>query len=97
MQPSIPYTPPPPIVSYIVRVNGEEPQEFAAAPSASKLVADNIAVGYPSTVAFHNANSVDVVRSNFERRIDGWLRQVGYTSGFKVTLTTVGAIYEPPF
>jgi hypothetical protein len=97
MQSSIPYTPPPPLVTYIVSVNGEEPQEFATAPKASKLVADNLAVGYPSTIAFHNATSVDVVRSNFEKRIDGWLRQVGYTSGFRVTATTIGAIYEPPF
>jgi hypothetical protein len=84
-------------VAYIVSVNGEEPEEFATAPKASKLVADNLAVGYSSVVEFRNAKSIDIVRSNFESRINGWLRQVGYTAGFTAKPTATGAVYEPPF
>jgi hypothetical protein len=64
MQPSAPFTPPPPTVSYLVSVNGEGAQEFLAAPNASKLVADNLAVGYPSVVAFRNAKSIELFYVN---------------------------------
>jgi hypothetical protein len=97
MQPSAPFTPPPPTVSYLVSVNGEGAQEFLAAPNASKLVADNLAVGYPSVVAFRNAKSIETVLSKFNERIDGWLRQVGHTAGFRVTPTATGAEFSPPY
>jgi hypothetical protein len=95
MNTTLPYTPPPPTVSYIVRINGEEAEHHITAAKASKLVADNLAVGYPSQVLFQDATSVETVRDNFNRRIDGWLLQVHHTSGFHCQPTASGAIYSP--
>jgi hypothetical protein len=50
--------------------------------NASKKVADNIFGGGDADVRFEHVVDIDKVRSNFEERIGGWLRQVGYTGDF---------------
>jgi hypothetical protein len=79
---SMPLVPPLKTVSYRVRINSEEWEEFLTSPRASKKVADNIFAGNEAEVVFENAQSVDLVRSNFIRHIQEWLLQLGYDGPF---------------
>ena len=90
----MPFTPPPPTVTYRVRINSEDWEEYGTPVNSSKYVADNIACGHQALVEFRNAKSVQLVRANFNKRVDGWLRQVGHTSGFVVEPNETGAYYR---
>jgi hypothetical protein len=91
---SQPYTPPPPSVIYHVQINSEEPVQYQTPINSSKYVADNICVGYSAQVTFENANSIEMVRKKFNKRIEDWLRQVGHTAGFCCEPTATGANYR---
>lgn len=90
----MPYTPPPATVSYRVRINLNDWNEYLSAPRASKFVADNIKYGHHAEVVFVNAQSIQIVRSNFNDKIDEWLRQLDHTDGFHWEPTDLGAHYR---
>lgn len=91
---SMPFTPPPATVTYRVRINSEDWEEYKTPVNSSKFVADNIKYGNEALVEFRNAASVQVVLNNFNKRIDAWLRQLGHTSGFVWTPTGHGIVYR---
>jgi hypothetical protein len=91
---SVPYTPPPATVTYIVRINSEEPNEYKTPANASKYVAENIFVGHWAAVEFKNAADIKQVRENFNARMETWFRQVGHTEGFWCLPTAIGANYR---
>jgi hypothetical protein len=91
---SQPYTPPPPTVSYRVSIGSEEWIEYKTPVNSSKYVADNIYAGYSAQVVFENAANLALVRDNFNKRIDDWLKQLGHSAGFFCEPTQLGASYR---
>lgn len=91
---SMPFTQPPETVTYRVRINSEDWEEYKTPVNSSKFVADNIKSGNEALVEFRNAASVQTVLNNFNKRIDGWLRQLGHTAGFVCEPTEAGIIYR---
>jgi hypothetical protein len=91
---SMPLTQPPATVTYRVRINSEEWKEYKTPVNSSKFVADNIKYGNEALVEFRNAANVRTVLNNFNKRIDGWLRQVGHTAGFACEPSEAGIIYR---
>lgn len=91
---SQPYTPPPPTVSYRVRINSGEWTEYQTSANASKFVADNIYSGRDAEVEFVYAESFQTVLNNFNKRIDDWLRQLNHTDGFYCEPNQLGAAYR---
>jgi len=91
---SQPYTPPPPTVTYRVRINLGQWTEYQAPAKASKFVADNVHAGNDAEVVIVNAVSIQTVVSNFNKRIDDWLRQLGHKDGFYCEPNQFGAHYR---
>lgn len=91
---SMPFTQPPTTVTYRVRINSEDWEEYKTPVNSSKFVADNIKYGNEALVEFRNAASPQVVLNNFNKRVDKWLRQLGHTAGFVCTPTAFGIIYR---
>jgi hypothetical protein len=75
---SQPFTEPPKTVSYRVRINSEEWQEFKTAVKAARLVTDNIVVekDWSAQVEFLDATDLAVVRENFKRRVSERLEEL---------------------
>jgi len=91
---SQPYTPPPPTVTYRVRIGSEEWIEHKTPTKSSKYVADNIRAGYSAQVVFGNAVDPALVRENFNARIGEWLEQLGHSGGFWCEPSESGASYR---
>jgi hypothetical protein len=89
-----PFTPPPPTVTYLVRINAEEWTEYPTPVNSSKFIADNIAYGHSAEVKFQNAVDLELVRENFNKRISAWLRQSGKNGEFHWEPTDSGARYS---
>lgn len=75
---SIPISPLPPNVTYLVSVNSGEQEEYATPVKASRFVAHNVLSGRDADVQFKNTVDLDMVRSNFTNRVEGWLRELGH-------------------
>ncbi|HET9365539.1 MAG TPA: hypothetical protein VFP71_11085, partial [Candidatus Angelobacter sp.] len=88
---SLPYTPPPRTLTYRVRINLGEWTEYQTPVKASKFVADNIYTGRDVEVMFVNAVNPQTVLSNFNKRIDEWLRQLGHKGSFSCEPNQSGA------
>jgi hypothetical protein len=76
-----PDTPAPPAPIYRVSINGEEFLEFQSLTKAAKRVADNVYTGRVAEVRFENVVDGDIPKTigEFEKHMDGWLRQVDHT------------------
>jgi len=91
---SQPYTPPPATVSYHVQIGSGEWAEYLEPVRPSKFVADNIYAGFEAHVVFRNDMDLNLVRSNFNDRINGLLRQLRHTEGFFCAPPREGATYR---
>jgi hypothetical protein len=91
---SQPYTPPPPTVTYRVRINSGEWADYPTPINASKFVADNIYSGNDAEVVIVNVVSLQTVLKNFNKHMDDWLRQLGHKGAFYCEPNQFGANYR---